>query len=71
MPSSIYLTAAQLQTLSQSSEDMIVIEQPGTIGAGDIEAWVCLPDELSTHRSLVIETSGEIIGDVVLEDERG
>ena len=71
MPASIYLTAGQLQTLSECSEDIIVMEVPGTVGVGDIEAWVCLPDKLSAHRNLVIDEFGTIIGDVVLGKDVG
>jgi hypothetical protein len=69
MPASMYLTAAQLDTLSQCEEDLIILEQPGTVGAGDIEAWICEPDQVSEHRSLIIETTGAIISDLVLGDD--
>jgi hypothetical protein len=65
----MYLTAAQLETLSHCGEDLIILEQPGTVGAGDIEVWVCEPDQVSQHRSLIIETTGAIISNLVLEDE--
>ena len=47
------------------------MELPGTVGVGDIEAWVCLSDDVRTHRNLVIDERGTIIGDVVLGNDVG
>ena len=65
MPSTIYVTKAQLRVLADLEADVIVNEQH--LIADALDFWVMDDTQTATeHRSIVIEQDGTVLGDSVV-----
>lgn len=56
--------------MAELGHDLVVTEGPGSMAAQAVDIWVMTPETLEsdTHRSVVLDPEGEILGDTQLED---
>jgi hypothetical protein len=67
MPATLYITAAQLKTLAEYDSDVVFNELPPTLDRM-VEVWLMKDSTASEHRSLMLDSEGEVVSDMVEKD---
>lgn len=70
MPAQIYVTKEQIAAAHELDEDVIITEPPSPASAQALDFWVMEEAHAwgSTHRSVVVDQEGTILGDEVVDD---